>query len=144
VIGINTFIMTGSNSSQGSIGIGFSIPINRVKEIVHDIILYGEVKRIYSTGLTLKPMNITVQKYLNAPFINGAVIIDIEKKSTGMLAGLKIGDIILKVDGVIINSNEDINTVNRQNFRKAGDNILLEVWRDGEILTLKLELKNYE
>ena len=144
VIGINTFIMTGSNSSQGSIGIGFSIPINRVKEIVHDIILYGEVKRIYSTGLTLKPMNITVQKYLNAPFVNGAVIVDIEKKSTGILAGLKIGDIILKVDGVIINSNEDINTVNRQNVRKAGDNILLEVWRDGEILTLKLELKNYE
>ena len=63
VIGINTFIMTGSNANQGSIGIGFSIPINRVKDIVHDLILYGEVKRIYSTGLTLKPMNSTVQNY---------------------------------------------------------------------------------
>lgn len=144
VIGINTFIMTGSNLNQGSIGIGFSIPINRVKEIVHDIILYGEVKRVYSTGLTLKPMNVTVQKYLNAPFNNGAVIVDIEKKSTGMIAGLKIGDIIIKVDGILVNSNEDINIVNRQNFRKAGDNIILEVWRNGQFITLELELKNYE
>ena len=144
VIGINTFIMTGSNSNQGSIGIGFSIPINRVKDIVHDLILYGEVKRTYSTGLTLKPMNITVQKYLNVPFNNGAVIVDIEKKSTSMVAGLKISDIILKVDGILINSNEDINTVNRQNFRKAGEFIFLEVWRNNEILEIKLELKNYQ
>ena len=144
IIGINTFIMTGSNSNQGSIGIGFSIPINRVKDIVHDLILYGEVQRTYSTGLTVKPMNVTVQKYLSVPFNNGVVIVDIEKKSTGMIAGLKIGDIILKVDGILINSNEDINTVNRQNFRKAGDKINLEVWRQGEILNIDLELKNYQ
>ena len=41
VIGINTFIMTGSNIKQGSIGIAFSIPIYRVKDIVHQLILYG-------------------------------------------------------------------------------------------------------
>ena len=144
VIGINTFIMTGSDSNQGSIGIGFSIPTNRVKDIVHDLILYGEVQRAYSTGLTVKPMNTTVQNYLNVPFSNGAVIIDIEKKSTGMIAGLKIGDIILKVDGILINSNEDINTVNRQNFRKAGDQIQLEIWRQGENIKINLELKNYQ
>jgi len=143
VIGINTFIMTGSDLNQGSIGIGFSIPINRVKDIVHDLILYGEVKRNYSTGLTLKPMNITVQKYLNVPFNNGAVIVDIEKKSTGMFAGLKIGDIIIKVDGVSIDSVEDINEINRQNFRKAGDEIQLEVWRQGTIKVLNLQLKAY-
>ena len=144
VIGINTFIMTGSNSNQGSIGIGFSIPINRVKDIVHDLILYGEVKRIYSTGLKVKPMNANVQKYLNVPFSNGTVIVDIEKKSTGMIAGLKIGDIILKVDGIFVNSNEDINTVNRQNFRKAGDQIELEIWRSSKIININLELKNYQ
>ena len=143
VIGINTFIMTGSDSNQGSIGIGFSIPINRVKDIVHDLILYGEVKRNYSMGLTLKPMNVTVQKYLNVPFNNGAVIVDIEKKSTGMNAGLKIGDIVIKVDGIAVNSIEDVNEINRQNFRKAGDEIQLEIWRQGEIKLLNLKLKAY-
>ena len=143
VIGINTFIMTGSDSNQGSIGIGFSIPINRIQDIVHDLILYGEVKRAYSMGTKVKPMNLNVRKYLNAPFDNGVVIVDIEKKSTAMLAGLKIGDIILKVDGILVNSNEDINAVNRQNFRKVGDQIELEVWRNHEILSIFLELKNY-
>ena len=143
VIGINTFIMTGSDSNQGSIGIGFSIPINRVKDIAHDLILYGEVKRNYSTGLTLKPMNVNVQKYLNVPFNNGAVVVDIEKKSTGMKSGLQIGDIVIKVDGVQINSIEDMNEVNRQNFRKAGDEIQLEIWRQGKSKLIILELKAY-
>ena len=88
-------------------------------------------------------MNITVQKYLNVPFNNGAVIVDIEKKSTGMFAGLKIGDIIIKVDGVSIDSVEDINEINRQNFRKAGDEIQLEIWRQGIIKVLNLQLKAY-
>ncbi len=144
VIGINTFIMTATGANQGSIGIGFSIPINRVKDIVHDLILYGQVKRDYSTGLTVKPMNVNVQKYFNVPFLNGVVVVDIEKKSAGMIAGLKIGDIISKVDGIFVNSNADINTVNRQNFRKAGDYIDLEIWRDGKFLNISLELKNYQ
>jgi len=135
--------MTGADPNQGSIGIGFSIPINRIQEIIHDLILYGEVKRTYSTGIKVKPMNINVQKYFDTPFSNGVVIVDIEKKSTAMLAGLKIGDIILKVDGILVNSNEDINAVNRQNFRKVGDQIELEIWRNQEILFIPLELKNY-
>jgi S1-C subfamily serine protease len=94
-------------------------------------------------GTKVKPMNLNVRKYLNAPFDNGVVIVDIEKKSTAMLAGLKIGDIILKVDGTLVNSNEDINAVNRQNFRKVGDQIELEVWRNHKILSIPLELKNY-
>ena len=144
VIGINTFIMTGSDLNQGSIGIGFSIPINRVKDIVHDLILYGQVKRSYSTGLSTKPMNARVQKYLNVPFNNGVVIVDIEKKSSSMNAGLRIGDIILKVDGILVNSSEDISIVNRQNFRKAGDEIELTIWRESEIIDINLELINYE
>tara|TARA_B100001123_G_scaffold437565_1_gene570019 strand:+ start:344 stop:1450 length:1107 start_codon:yes stop_codon:yes gene_type:complete len=143
VIGINTFIMTGADPNQGSIGIGFSIPINRIQEITHDLILYGEVKRTYSTGIKVKPMNTNVQKYFDTPFNNGVVIVDIEKKSTAMVAGLKIGDIILKVDGVLVNSNEDMNAINRQNFRKVGDKIELEIWRSHKILSVPLELKNY-
>ena len=56
VIGINTFIMTGSNVKKGSIGLAFSIPIHRVKDIIHELIIYGEVKRTYSTGFKIKPM----------------------------------------------------------------------------------------
>ena len=144
VIGINTFIMTEENKKHSSIGIGFSIPINRVKDIVHDLIIYGEVKRTYNLGFKVKPMNMNVKKYLNAPFTEGVVIIDVENKSSAMTAGLVIGDIILKVDDLFINSYQDILNINRLNLRKAGDYILLDIWRDGVTFQVSLELKNYD
>ena len=144
IIGINTFIMTGSNLKQGSIGIAFSIPIDRVKDIVHELILHGNIKRTYSTGLKLKPMNSNVKKYLNVPFDQGVVIIDVEKKSAAMQAGLKVGDIIFKVDDIIVNSNQDFININNENLRKSGDIILLEVWQSDTLNLIELELKNYE
>ena len=144
VIGINTFIMTVSNIKQGSIGIAFSIPINRVKDIIHELILYGEVKRSYSTGFKIKPMNLNVKKYLNVPFDKGAVIIDVEKKSAAMNAGLQVGDIIFKVDDIVVNSNQDFININNENLRKSGDIVILEVWRSGDFYIIELELKNYK
>ena len=144
VIGINTFIMTASNIKQGSIGIAFSIPINRVKDIIHELILYGEVKRSYSTGFKIKPMNLNVKKYLNVPFDKGAVIIDVEKKSAAMEAGLQVGDIIFKVDDIVVNSHQDFININNENLRKSGDIVILEVWRSGVFYTIALELKNYK
>ncbi|MDC0145704.1 trypsin-like peptidase domain-containing protein [bacterium] len=144
VIGINTFIMTVSNIKQGSIGIAFSIPINRVKDIIHELILYGEIKRSYSTGFKIKPMNLNVKKYLNVPFDQGAVIIDVEKKSAAMDAGLQVGDIIFKVDDIVVNSNQDFININNENLRKSGDIVILEVWRAGTFYTIELELKNYK
>ena len=144
VIGINTFIMTGSNIKQGSIGLAFSIPINRVKDIIHELIIYGEVKRAYSTGFKIKPMNLNVKKYLNVPFDQGAVIIDVEKKSAAMDAGLKVGDIIFKLDDIVVNSNQDFININNENLRKSGDIVILDIWRLGTFYTIELELKNYK
>ena len=144
VIGVNTFIMTNFNSNNSSSSLAFSIPINRVKDIIHDLILYGQVQRNYSTGLKLKPINLNVKNYLNIPFNGGVVIIDVEKKSSAMSAGLKVGDIIFKVDDIIVNSNQDFININNENLRKSGDIITLDIWRLGVFDTVKLELKNYE
>lgn len=144
VIGINTFIMTGGNNNQGSIGIGFSIPINRVTNIIHELLIYGEVQRTYTLGFKVKPMNLNRQKYLNAPSLNGVNVIDVENKSSAMKAGLQVGDIILRVDDINVKSYSDIIQVNRQNLRKAGDYILLDIWRNDTISTISVELKNYD
>ena len=144
VIGINTFIMTGSNIKQGSIGLAFSIPINRVVDIAHELILHGEVNRSYSTGFKIKPLNTNVKKYLNTPLNESVVIIDVEKKSAAMESGLKVGDIIFKVDDLVVNSNQDFININSENLRKSGDTIILEIWRTGNFYTVPLELKNYK
>ena len=144
VIGINTFIMTGSIYKKGSIGIAFSIPINRVLDIVHELILHGEIKRSYSTGLKIKPINNNVKKYLNYPYDNGAVVIDVEKQSTADISGIKVGDIIFKVDDILVNSYQDFINVNNENLRKSGDIIKIQIWKNNKLEIINLELKNFE
>ena len=144
VIGINTFIMTGSIYKKGSIGIAFSIPINRVLDIVHELILHGEIKRSYSTGLKIKPINNNVKKYLNYPFDNGAVVIDVEKQSTADISGITIGDIIFKVDDILVNSYQDFINVNNENLRKSGDIIKIQIWKNNKLEIINLQLKNFE
>ena len=89
-------------------------------------------------------MNLNRQKYLNAPSLDGVNVIDVENKSSAMSAGLQVGDIILRVDDINIKSYSDIIQINRQNLRKAGDYISLDIWRNDSTFTIPIELKNYD
>ena len=123
-------------------GAGF-VGTNIVKRLLrdgHQVISLDN----YSTGFKIKPMNLNVKKYLNVPFDYGVVIVDVEKKSAAMEAGLKVGDIIFKVDDIVVNSNQDFININNENLRKSGDIIILDIWRSGIFYTVELELKNYE
>ena len=140
VIGINTFIMTGTGYSTGSIGIGFAIPINRVKEISEELRLHGKVERNFTTGVSVQPVDRYIQKYLRLPSDGGVIITDIERWSSGEKAGLNIGDIILKVDGVLVNSRTDVLKVIGEGLHKTGDYIKLTIWRNNEIMNLQLIL----
>ena len=108
VIGINTFIFTGSNQAQGSVGIGFAIPINSAKKIAKELRLRGEIDRGYSTGLVVQSVTKSIARYLSLPFLNGVIIIEVSKSSPAYLAGLKPGDIILKANGSTIYKPSDI------------------------------------
>ena len=55
VIGINTFIFTGSNHNRGSIGIGFAIPINTAKRIAKELKTSGSIDEVL-TGLVVQPL----------------------------------------------------------------------------------------
>ena len=57
LIGINTFIYTGRNSRQGSIGIGFAIPINRAKRIAEELKTIGQIVRDFRTGIRAQPLD---------------------------------------------------------------------------------------
>ena len=141
VIGINTFIMTGSNHSSGSIGIGFAIPINRVKEIAEDLKKYGKIERSYTTGVHVQGIDPVVQKYFRLPTSEGVIITDVERLSSGEKAGLLIGDVILEVDNVKINSPKDIIRVIDEGLHKVGDEIALTVLRQNRSIDVKLILE---
>ncbi len=143
VIGINTFIMTGSNYESGSIGIGFAIPINRVKDVIKDLMDHGEVKRSYTTGIHVQDVNKFTQQYLRLSNPEGVLITDVEKRSAGQRAGLKVGDVILKLDNSNVISRDDVVRIINEGLHKVGDTIQIIIWRPSaeKKLILNLELE---
>jgi len=141
VIGISTFIMTGSNHTSGSIGIGFAIPINRVKEVASDLKKYGKVERNYTTGIHVQSIDPVMQRYLRLPSSEGVIITDVEKYSSGEKSGLKIGDVILEVERKKINSAKDIIRVIDEGLHKVGDSLTLIVLRENNFIEINLILE---
>ena len=140
VIGINTFILTGSEYTSGSVGIGFAIPINRVKEVFEDLKKYGKVKRNYNTGIHVQSVDRFIKKYLRLPSLAGVLIRDVEK-SSGERAGLIVGDVILKVNNRRVNQADDIIRIIDEGFFKVDDSVKINFWRDGKQMETMLQLE---
>ena len=142
VIGINTFIFSESDiEAEGSVGIGFAIPINRAKSIAEELRKTGQVDRDYYAGLTwIKSLDPRLAHYLNIPFVKGVVIHTIPKPSPAHSAGLKTNDIILTVNDVEVNSRLDFHKVILINDIRAGDWITLKIFRNGKYKKIKMKL----
>ena len=138
VIGVNTFIYTGGG--QGNIGIGFAIPINRVKQITDELRRFGKIDRSFKTGISVQGLNRGLARYFGvSEEMSGVVITNIEKRSAGEKAGLKIGDIIVEANGVAISTEQDlINTVREM---RAGDILRLKIFRDRRYITAEVKLE---
>ncbi len=140
VIGMNTFIFTGGDYSQGSIGLGFAIPINNVKEVVSLLKSHGKVDRQFWTGLEVEDLRPSVAQYFGLKNVIGVIVSNIETGSPADQAGLTVGDIIIEFNGQKISNTQGIWQVLNNMDAKAGDNISLRVLRQGQILQLHLKL----
>lgn len=140
VIGINTFIYTASQFSEGSIGIGFAIPINLAKDIAEELKVSGKVDRSFSTGLAVERLTTEVAQYLNIPLDYGVIVVEVEKGSNGEKAGVEVGDIITKVNEQKINSSREILKIIKESDLRSGNKIKLDLYRDGKQLTKILTL----
>lgn len=140
IIGINTFIFSGGSSS-GSIGIGFAIPINRVKEIADELIKNGKIDRGFDTGLIVQVLNPYIINYLKIPVKYGVIITDIKRNSSATKTDLQVGDVILEVNEQKVKNDQDIYRIINENFLRAGDNILLTIWREGKKHKINLPLE---
>jgi serine protease Do len=138
VIGINTAIASGTGSY---IGYGFAVPINIAKNVIDDIIKYGEVRRGY-LGVYIENMDVVKAKGVGLDKPRGVLITSVIEGKAAAEAGLEAGDVILKVEGL------EVNKVNELQAKVAsynpGDEISLVVWRDSKELTIEVELQGID
>lgn len=144
LIGINTFIFTGGNYSRGSIGIGFAIPVNRVKTVVEQLKKHGEIDRSYRTGLIVNDVSHPMAEYLGLESDDGVIVSQVKENSSADKSGFKVGDVIIKVGDKTVKSKETIARYIKTNYLKAGDILNLLVIRDGKEMELELELERYD
>lgn len=140
VIGINTFIYTGSQSKQGSIGIGFAIPINRARRIAEELKVKGRIVRDFSTGLRAQPLDLRTATYLDIPLKEGLIITQIDENSPADKANLEYGDVIISVENQTVLSIDDIFEIIEINDIRPGDRLKLRIWRNGRYLNRTLTL----
>ncbi len=136
VIGVNTFIF--SKGGGGSIGIGFAIPIDAAKRVVDEILKYGKVRNVW-IGVRTWELTPYVAERLSTADRNGLYVSVVERGSPADKAGMKVGDIIRKVNGTTI---RDVQEAYRAIFgANVGDTITLTVDRDTKQITFRLLLE---
>lgn len=142
VIGMNTFIFTGSRYQEGSIGIGFAIPINRIKKVVNEIREKGSIDRDYWLGiLDGQDLNPYIVRALNLKVDKGVIITRLEINSPAVKSGLREEDVIIKVNNRTINSRQDLVTLLSNMELKVGDFLNFTVLRENRELTIKVKLE---
>jgi serine protease Do len=137
VIGMNTLIFT-AGGNQGSIGLGFAIPINKIKRIVKELKEYGKVNRDFAVGFRVQSIDEGLANYYNLGTTKGVIVTQVISGSPADKAGVKPGDIIIDVNNYKINDAETLEGV-FQEFR-AGQTITLNLDRDNKQITRKMTL----
>ena len=140
-IGINTFIISGNEYSRGSVGIGFAIPINRVKKILPDLREMGYVDRSFHTGLDVENINSIVAMMLGISPSDGVIVTQVAKESPGERAGLHAGDVIVAIDGERIHSTSDVQRVINALDITEQKTLTLTVFRKGKLHEVALQLE---
>lgn len=131
-IGINVAV------AQGAQNIGFAIPINTVKDALSQFNKNGSFPGKALLGVQYQM--ITKQSAIVNGVPQGAYVTDVITDSGADKAGVKTGDIIVKIDGKSISEGGDtLSKIISQ--KQVGDSLKLEIWRDGQTLNFTATLK---
>ena len=126
VIGVNSQIRTGGQGSQGSIGIGFAVPVDTAKRVVPELRAKGRVDRAYlgvTSGLTDR----------------GALVQDLVPGGPADDGGILPGDLITEIAGRRVEDGNDVGRIVGE--LKPGETVGVKVLRDGEEQTLEIRLE---
>jgi serine protease Do len=131
IIGINTAII---NFAQG---IGFAIPSNMAKQVMHQLITKGKVVRAW-LGVGLQPLTPDLASKFGVDENEGVLVNEVFERDPAALAGIKPGDVITKVDGALVDTPNKLSRLVAA--LDPGSTTRVEVVRDGKRINLQVAL----
>lgn len=134
LVGLNTAILA---PGGGNIGIGFAIPVNMARAIMEQVVEFGAVRR-GQFGVTVQDLTSDLAAALGISTRDAAVVTRIERGSTAAEAGLREGDVILRINGQPIKGAADVR--NRFGLLRVGTKVDLEVVRAGKPILVSSEI----
>lgn len=138
LVGINTAIASQSGSYQGY---GFAVPVNLAMKVATDLIEFGEVRRAL-LGVSIASVDYNRAVDIGLDEVKGVEIIVITEDGAADVAGLELGDVILKVNGVEVNESNQLQE--KIAIVRPGEKVQLTIWREGEEFIQSVELKMLE
>jgi len=137
LVGINTFIISGSGSFAGA---GFAIPSQIVRASADQIIKSGTVHHGY-IGITMNDVTPDNSSFFNLPDATGAIVSQVTPDSPASSAGLKEGDVLREIDGRKIADGRVLQVAVSE--MTPGNSISLGILRDGKPETVKVTLGEF-
>ena len=137
VIGINSSKIMSSGDSTYE-GLGFAIPMADAKEIVDELIRFGYIKPDPVIGVTVSFVD--ADTAIAEDMVSGCMVMTIEKNSDAYKKGLRVGDIITKINGKEFQDLDGF--IEEKNRFEIGDTVELTYWRMGETYTVRVTLSS--
>lgn len=138
LIGINTAILA---RGGGNIGIGFAIPINMAQQVMEHLVEYGEVQR-GRLGIGVQDLTHELAEAFNLHSREGALVTRVEPDSPAQTAGLREGDVLIRINGRNIRHATDVR--NQIGLLRIGSDVRFEILRNAKPMTLRTRLTEYQ
>ena len=136
LIGINTAIASRTGSYTGY---GFAVPSNIVTKVVEDLLKYGNVQR-GMLGVSIRTMDGSLAKEKEVNFSKGVWVENVGEESAADKAGIESGDIITKVDGILVGTSPRLQEIIAS--KRPGDKVVVTVKRNGKEKEFDVVLEN--
>ncbi|MBL4740739.1 MAG: DegQ family serine endoprotease [Sneathiella sp.] len=138
VIGINTAIFS---QSGGSIGIGFSIPSQLAKNVVKQLVEYGQTRRGW-LGVVIQNVTEELAEGLGLENTDGVLVAGVPEDGPAFKSGIKAGDVILEFDGKEVGETRELSRAVAET--DVGADVDVDLWRNGKRITKTVTLGELE
>jgi 2-alkenal reductase len=137
VVGMNTLVQVDPNTDTIAPGLGFAVSSNTIREIANELIKNGQIVRGF-VGISYTPVTPRQAASLGLSAPAGINVTAVQRGSPADVAGIRIGDIITKINDQQIDQQHPLNSVMLK--LRAGDRARLTFIRDGQTQTVEVTL----